>query len=195
MSAYVGGTMAASRCAPGLRRVSTTGSSLGRRGTLHIVEARQVDPRNLPAREKQGVQSRVPGGSGHLALHDLVRQEDAQGVLTAGSGAGRTAGFCTRTAAGLNPSPVAVSVSVPGSFVDCTMTCARPLKTLRIQGDGGITGALVRSRLTAVLKSPFGDSFDTKTTMTLSPSCKDLCISNGGCGIHSCVSAMRWPLT
>ena len=82
--------------------------------------------------------------------------------LTARSGAGRTAGFAPRRMAGFNPSPVAVSVSVPGSFVDCTMTCARPLKTLRIQGDGGMTGALVSSRLTAVLKSPFDDSFERK---------------------------------
>jgi hypothetical protein len=39
--------------------------------------------------------------------------------------------------AGDNPSPFAFSVITPGVWVLCTITCARPLKTLRFHSPAG----------------------------------------------------------
>ena len=54
--------------------------------------------------------------------------------------------------AGASPSALAVNWMSPASFVDCTMTSARPLNKLR--DHAGATESLTSSRLTPVVSPP-----------------------------------------
>ena len=58
----------------------------------------------------------------------------------------------TETVAGDKPSALAVSLISPGSFVDWTMTCARPLNTLRDHADAA--GLPTSSTFTSGFRPP-----------------------------------------
>src|SRR6266705_391600 len=75
---------------------------------------------------------RASGNAGSGSMPPLLRLQ-TQSVWEGHGTLGRAVAGCVVmvVVAGCKPSAVAVSLISPASRVDCTMICARPLKTLR----------------------------------------------------------------
>src|ERR1035438_9072686 len=95
-------------------------------------------------------------------------------------------------AADVKPSAEAVSLISPGLSTDCTMTCARPLNTLRCHF--GISAFFKNLNVTPSPMPPDPSRLLTATAMVLSPTCNNGLMSKLGEDAQSRDSPTSLPL-